>query len=131
MIPCADTLNVMLKVFELYAEEHDFTSDPSKTKLMHFIIYQYYYFFEQLCLYHTYVCYYNLYAFYNKFLIILVLDLLLYVLNSSCTLIYLLYASFTFTCTSTCPPNYKICCKTWIKSTVTSLYMYMYRRVDV
>ena len=57
--------------------------------------------------------YFSLYELYNTILIILLLDIFLYVWNSSCTLIYLLYASATCTCTSTCPSFYKMGYKTW------------------
>ena len=36
--PRADALNVMLKVCELYAGEHDITFNSNKTKLMYFTI---------------------------------------------------------------------------------------------
>ena len=38
MAPSADALNVMLKVCELYAGEHDTTFNSNKTKVMHFTI---------------------------------------------------------------------------------------------
>ena len=38
MEPSADALNAMLKVWELYAGEHDITFNPNKTKLMHVTI---------------------------------------------------------------------------------------------
>ena len=58
-------------------------------------------------------CYFSVYAFYKKFLIILLFDILLCIWNNPCALIYLLDAAYT--CTSTCSSVYiyKIGCKTW------------------
>ena len=67
--------------------------------------------FPDLNNYFSILCCFSLYALYNKFLIILLLDIL-YLWNILCTLNYLLYASATCRCPSTYP-SFTMGYRTW------------------